>query len=558
MACVALVASACAQLYESEPVTSTTTSQTVVTIATEESAQQRVSPDGRLHLEVPAGYPLVTVEGTAIDPATIDDPFEVLGAYDLGPDGTVFADPVIITFDTFLPAAGPSVPIIGLFTGEPGDWVLEGGYRVDATGPTVVVTARIHHFSQVLFTRDLARTFEVDPPSAMTTAERSIDTTWSLIDRCPSMGAIDIAAPVEEHCTYRSALSDNLALRATSVGSGTAVVEHGTSQTAFPRESPSVTAQGWVAATGHSTVTCSGEGTGGFGVEVAMTSRPDIQMVAPNALMRLMFGVADARSAASLAIDQTYVLPVSALRCAASTQSDVLAAVVALGADGDDAAAMLDGVATDRARDLILPTSPERVVRVLDAGSVDIIQTAGFVAELDRSMVVRLFDDATFACGEIGAHEFATVCTDDVALMPSGSLLVLATIHTAPIGPIDEIGSATYGAFFETNGDPSDDLTVPEGADWDFGQGTDRRYRIVRTVDGWTMTLNGGAVSGPSSARALVKGSTVVWVIPLIEIGDTPLVRTTALIDDGSGERAGAAGDVHGQDPTGPLLPILP
>lgn len=63
---------------------------------------------------------------------------------------------------------------------------------------------------------------------------------------------------------------------------------------------------------------------------------------------------------------------------------------------------------------------------------------------------------------------------------------------------------------------------------------------------------------GPSGARALLFGDTILWVIPAAEFeSDTPAYRVTSFVHDGTFAPEVSGGDVSGTDPTELPIPVI-
>ena len=119
----------------------------------------------------------------------------------------------------------------------------------------------------------------------------------------------------------------------------------------------------------------------------------------------------------------------------------------------------------------------------------------------------------------------------------------------------------SYAVVFDSDGDPADDWVPRDDFDLDFYQGTDRWYQIDLDPDRgqWAMTVSDGlAAYGPSAARAIVFGDTIVWIVPASEFdADLPAYRVPSFVHDGTLAPEASGGDVSGVDPTEPPLPVL-
>ena len=127
-AVLALVGAACGGGDDASATTATTPPAAVTTTTTALAAapaHEVVSPDGAVTVSVPAGELLgpVTVTPVTLDTTGLDPVVEVITAFDLGPDGASFDEPVGITIDTGIPhiaASLPSVVVLQLGSDGPG------------------------------------------------------------------------------------------------------------------------------------------------------------------------------------------------------------------------------------------------------------------------------------------------------------------------------------------------------------------------------------------------------------------------------------------------------
>ncbi|MEX1358520.1 MAG: hypothetical protein WD981_07850, partial [Gaiellaceae bacterium] len=98
--------------------------------------------------------------------------------------------------------------------------------------------------------------------------------------------------------------------------------------------------------------------------------------------------------------------------------------------------------------------------------------------------------------------------------------------------------------------------------EWDFYQGADRWYHLVRRDGMWSVELSvfdgSQATPQPTAARAVLDGETIVWLIPGAEMADPSGWRAAAFRHDGSYQPDVSAGDVNGANPMAPLTALDP
>ena len=102
-------------------------------------------------------------------------------------------------------------------------------------------------------------------------------------------------------------------------------------------------------------------------------------------------------------------------------------------------------------------------------------------------------------------------------------------------------------------------LTEPDhGSDSIALETTARRDGDHWVLEGSKRWIGNGTTADlvPTSARALVDGNGLTWIIPRDELGAAPAFRATAFCHDGSFEPQGSSGDVTGANPTEALIAL--
>ncbi len=151
----ALIAAACGGGDDATATTAATAPAAVPTTTADLAAapaQEVVSPDGTVTVRVPAGQLLepVTVTPFPLDATGLDPAIEVIAAFDLGPDGASFDEPVGITIDTGIPHNAASLPAVVVLHGGPEGSEIPGSITTEAVGDTVRVSFIVDHFSSVV------------------------------------------------------------------------------------------------------------------------------------------------------------------------------------------------------------------------------------------------------------------------------------------------------------------------------------------------------------------------------------------------------------------------
>ena len=145
-------------------VSDSTTAVSNGAVASDRGPPTFASDDGVVAVEIPQGVAsdgiVVTVTPLAAEdlPAELQgvDPSALVLAYDLGPDGSTFAEPVSITFridpiEHRLDLEEGALPVLVMVTTDSAGQVeLVDGVEVSREGSVVVVGAEVRHFSPVV------------------------------------------------------------------------------------------------------------------------------------------------------------------------------------------------------------------------------------------------------------------------------------------------------------------------------------------------------------------------------------------------------------------------
>lgn len=562
---VLLVASACsgaaAPSTTTAPGTTTTTNGTTTF----------TSVDGTVVVEVEGTDDTITID--PVDPIAelgLPAELETYGAWELGPDG--FDRGAIVTVDTGV-AWGDRVPVVvGLLGTDDGGWEMVRTAAVAAVNGEMTVAFDVPHFSPlVIIGTPLA--LDIDPRSRLASVGERWDAFWDLVDpkaqrimNGPAMRGFfyDIESGRDLIGTVRP-IVDEADVDVTARSDGAVTVVPGESEIgtyafepgdgfdlADPDDGPLVEVF-----YGFDTFTClaPGEGYYGFTVDLAVP-RADL-LIGTAVRDRLVLvnprdGVEIRYDVAGRAICQEHPY-VSLSRVLQSYH----------GFPAQRAVTILGGLVEDTGSGLF---SISTVVPGGFRPAVDLWDHHGFrYGEMSRLRLDLDYNRSVFECGttaDVDGLDVAvtTVCSDDVLpIEPGGVILVAATYMDAL--PRDAAEHYTYAAVFESNGDPSDDWEYQGDFDWDLYQGTDRWYEIHwDPVSGaWTMTVSDTLTPhGPSGARALLFGDTILWVIPAAEFeSDTPAYRVTSFVHDGTFAPEVSGGDVSGTDPTELPIPVI-
>lgn len=569
---LAVMAAACAGSGDTNSTAATTS--TVVTGRVVESA------DGALVLEVSGpSSGTVAVSATALTALDLGDDVEVVAAYELAPSGTDFATPVAMTFDTGQPFDDTEPIPLYVALIESGDgWEALSPVTISDAGGTVTVSADIPHFSRlVIYRGDLG--MWIEPIAIDTVVGAEWDAGFDVYDR---RFAHVINEPARVGRVYDDFFGDSFigrirelrvqtSFEAAPVATGVVSPVPGhpgneldTYDARWPsREGPISFRDPMTFVEviyGQHRFRCDDIGTGTYGFDLdVVVDRNDIvfgsrlasgqvALVRPSDGVRFRYEIhGDARcrdryGQAARLLTGYYYLPGGVVETAFDRR---------LIDDG-----MSDGI-----------YSISTVVPGVFTPAVDLWDVAALQIETRYYRNDWITNRSVFECGEtVDMADFAgpvtTVCAPDVVDIPEGPLVVVVAAYSGALPTPGDPSHYTYAAVFESNGDPADDWQFQGGFDWDFFIGTDRWYQIDwdPAAGAWSMRVSNALdPAGPSGARALVIGDTVIWLIPGSEfVAAVPEVRVTSFIHDGSFAPEASGGDVSGADPTTSLIPVEP
>lgn len=536
------------------------------------------SADGALTLHVESAQAgLVTVE--ALDPTGFDfgDDIEVLAAFDFGPSGTELDAPAEMTFDTGLTIEDHQpIPMYTVLLTDDGEtWEALTPIDISIDDGSVSVSAAVPHFSRLVINRgDLGVWLE--PIGIDTIVGAEWDAYFDIYDK---QFAHITNEPARRGIVFDEVFGDVFTGRIRAVREQT---DFGAEPVATGVVEPVADDRGVVGTYdflpasgaplslrepmtfveifyGVHAFTCRSVGIGTFGFEadivvnksnIVFGARFDdgrLALIRPSDGVRFHYEVSgparcrDLYGRAGSLLNGFYGVPLP--------QVDTL---------------LTNGVREDGMSDGIYSMS--RVLPGVFTRAVDLWDV------IPTQIETRFYRDdwitnfSVFECGETAevremGGQVTTVCAPDVVDI-DGDLVVVAAIYSDDLPGPGATDHYTYAAVFESNDDPTDDWQFQGQFDWDYFIGTDRWYQIHWDPDAqtWSMTVtNALEAGGPSGARALIAGDTVIWLIPKSEFpAPIPEVRVTSFIHDGSFRPEVSGGDVSGADPTEPLIPVTP
>jgi hypothetical protein len=195
---------------------------------------------------------------------------------------------------------------------------------------------------------------------------------------------------------------------------------------------------------------------------------------------------------------------------------------------------------------------------------VDLKEYGGLKVNFSVAEVDADFNNSVFECGDVsGARR--VVCPAGVQPMPAGDVVVVAMVLAGDVPQSDAEHSYIYSAVFDSDGQAANNWRPQAPFDWDYFGGTDRWYQLAWDHLGgqWALTVTqvgaSGATgdAGPSTARAVIEGDTIVFFISATEFpAALPGFRVSAFGHDGRFGEATRAGDVSGANPTEALTPV--
>ncbi len=542
------------------------------------------SADGRLSLHV-AGPVAGDVTIDEVDPASVDfgDDVETLGAYDLGPSGTSFDQPVEMTFDTgeVYDPDHPAPVASVLVTDDDQTWEALSPVSISVVDGSVVISAEVPHFSRLVINRGDYGMY-IDPGWVDTWVGDVWEVYFDLFDRT---FAPITNLPVRDRFLFRDGfdalanafgggkvgpvktLSEDVTPIADTLFSGVVEPVEGNDWLGTYDYRPQAGYDGSLADSmsyveiidGYHDFGCAAEGRGTYGVSLDLVvHRGD-----------LVFGARFANGQLALVqpsdgVVLHYEIEADAI-CRASYGR--LAALVSayFGVRTPLIDTLVGRVAMDSMGKLIYSIST--VLAGVYSPKVDLWDSVGTRLRTSQFKADFIYNFSVFECGTTAdvprlGTDVTTVCPPGVGDVPEGDLIVIAAQYSDTLPTAGDENHYTYAAVFESNDDPSDDWQYQGPYDWDFFIGTDRWYQINWDPDSqqWSMTVtNGQKPGGETAARAVLAGDTIFWMIPASEFASpNPTYRVTSFIHDGTYAPEASGGDVSGDDPTEPLLPIYP
>jgi len=522
---LALLAGACGGGGDGATTTSagtlpgSTAASTTAVGTTNAPAQEVTSDDGALTVSVPAGQIAepVTVAASDVDTSFLDPAVEVLGAYDLGPDGAVFSEPVTVTFRTGIPETPGEVPVLTVVYGAPDAWAAPGETTVEAVGGFLVTTFVMDHFTTVVELRPHAM-LQLDPPSFEGDVGARFSAGVNLV-LVPRRGDLEDLQVNREHLSRFSS----------------GVIEAGGGSGFY--------SAGFV---------CASHGEGTYGFNLVIPHQWLNRWLDSTA--KLLEGLAYFYGIGGVAMEAD-----AQWRFRDSLEGPALCTVTATPWT----------VARDRQRRLEdwagdLADSISAHAVTFAQGWLDLVGFGAGTIDVSAEQAEEWLNGSLYECGAVSADGPLVVCPEGVRDMPAGPMLVAVAQVAEPIPPADPMHSYVYSVVFESNGDPADDWVFFPPYDWDYFQGADRWYQLIwdHRAQQWSVMVNQVGADqqvgqAPSAVRVLMEGNLIAWLIPMDEFpSPDPAIRFTTFGHDGMWSEDDRGGDVSGADPTEPLLPI--
>lgn len=175
-------------------------------------------------------------------------------------------------------------------------------------------------------------------------------------------------------------------------------------------------------------------------------------------------------------------------------------------------------------------------------------------------------DTSELACGQTHPSGVITVCPPNVLETPPGTTYVVAAKLAGPVPApgMDEDHHYIYAVVFDSDEQAANNWMPQAPYDFDYFQGTDRWYQVAWDpgAAAWSMTVsqvsaNQAVSTVLSSARAIVAGDTITWLVPAQELpSQAPRYRVSVFGHDGSYSASDRGGDVSGADPTEPPIEL--
>ena len=193
---------------------------------------------------------------------------------------------------------------------------------------------------------------------------------------------------------------------------------------------------------------------------------------------------------------------------------------------------------------------------------LDLLWLDGLITNAEYERVQEWFNDTLFPCGEM-ANGRLTVCGATVGDFPAGDMLLFAAGFDGIIPLDDPEHYLVFAVVLDGDGDPANNYQFMPPYNWDYYQGTDQWYELGWNpqMGEWFLTLRLVRGSMPvelhTDARAVIVDDTIVFMIPASEVDvEMPAFRITSFGHDGTYAIEVSGGDVSGENPTEPLLPL--
>ena len=172
---------------------------------------------------------------------------------------------------------------------------------------------------------------------------------------------------------------------------------------------------------------------------------------------------------------------------------------------------------------------------------------------------MELVGNTVFECG-VDTGEFLTLCSAGVRPLsfPEGDVVVIAEIMVEDVAAEAAQWVYQYALVADTDGSPANNYVPGAPWDWDLFRDTDTWWVLDRDAAGWSMDRFDASfgVPSPTAMRAVIRGNTILWLVPASEMPEGATFRTTSFRHDGSYAPGVSGADVIGGNPTEPLVEI--
>lgn len=180
-------------------------------------------------------------------------------------------------------------------------------------------------------------------------------------------------------------------------------------------------------------------------------------------------------------------------------------------------------------------THSNGVLMTTSDGVTDLVQVGGAKLDLSAEAAAYLFGPGgTFACGT-GAIGTTLCGTDDIVAGPA----FVAMTNFSDGALVDLTTDAQFGLVWDADGSEGNNYQAPASYPQDLFDDSDRWYEVLHDPDtGWalqaTLARDGSFSSQVTAARAILNGTSLVFVIPAAELeSGTPSFRVTAFRHNG-------------------------